>query len=79
MTNDAFTRKTHRLQREPLNWKPVAATPKHHGEQAASHAFASLPTWPGYRDARTTTHPDSQAACEALSASDDTDPSRRIS
>ena len=26
MNNDAFTRKTNRLQREPLNWKPVAAT-----------------------------------------------------
>ncbi|MGF7129686.1 hypothetical protein P3T40_001157 [Paraburkholderia sp. EB58] len=79
MNNDAFTRKTNRLQREPLNWKPVAASSKLHGEQAGSDVFVSLPAWPGYHEARTSTPLDCNAACQRLSVSDDTDPPREIS
>jgi hypothetical protein len=78
MKNDAFTRKTKRLHRGLLNWKPLAASSKHYGEQAGSNAFVSLPAWPGYRDAGTSTPLDCKAACQRLSVSDDTDPPRQI-
>jgi hypothetical protein len=79
MKNDAFTRKTNRLHCGLLNWKPLAASSKHYGEQAGSNAFVSLPAWPGYRDAGTSTPLDCKAACQRLSVSDDTDPPRQIS
>ena len=79
MNNDILMRKTNRLQREPLNWKPVAASSKLHGEQAGSDAFVSLPAWPGYRDARVSTPLNCNAACQQLTVSDETDPPREIS